>query len=168
MPIRTNRSMVGFLFRCQAFCFDQDQSTPIRAFALFSHFRGNFEPAPHSFRGKHPVNHAAERRRVSLAHLVRQELAPCAAALNTVLAADAAQPVAFVLHELVTNAAKYGALPIRRGTQACNGINGRRTRPGSVGARLERDRRAAGHRLRSHQATVPVSSKTSSTTSRRR
>lgn len=75
-----------------------------------------------SMANAHELLSLAQWHGVALSDIVRRELAPYATGSNTnvdgahiVLSAEASQAMAMVLHELVTNAAKYGALSIPGG-----------------------------------------------------
>jgi PAS domain S-box-containing protein len=74
---------------------------------------------------------------ISLAKLVRRELAPYANDNNikisgpdVALRPEAAQPMAMVIHELATNAAKHGALSTKKGRVSIRWDRGRNGRPG--------------------------------------
>ena len=80
---------------------------------------------------------------VRLAELVRNELAPCVGeghastqGPEVLLSPESAQPMAIVLHELVTNASKYGALTTPQG-QICVRWHWQADAPASGGLALE-------------------------------
>ncbi len=80
-------------------------------------FVAALESRIHSMASTHELLSSSRWQGVPLQELVRRELAPYASNSNTciegrqvILRAEAAQTTASVLHELTTNAAKYGAL----------------------------------------------------------
>jgi PAS domain S-box-containing protein len=85
-------------------------------------FLHGFEGRMQSMANAHALLSRSHWQGVSLAELVRNELAPCVRTggaridgPDVVLGAEATQPIAIALHELVTNALKYGALSCENG-----------------------------------------------------
>jgi PAS domain S-box-containing protein len=100
------------------------------------HFVASLDGRIRSMARTHELLSEGRWQGISLLGLVRRELAPYAAGTNTyvngpdvILKAEAGQAMAMVLHELVTNAAKHGALSIKNGCVAIRWeqrLNGRR------------------------------------------
>jgi len=85
-------------------------------------FLQGFDGRIQSMANAHGLLSRSHWQGVNLKELVNNELAPCVTTggasvegPDILVSAEAAQPIAIVLHELVTNASKYGALSAQRG-----------------------------------------------------
>src|SRR5262249_11650770 len=86
------------------------------------HFVASLDGRIRSMARTHELLSATQWRGISLRELIQRELAPYATSSNTeingpdvILKVEAGQAMGMVLHKLVTNAAKYGALTAQTG-----------------------------------------------------